>query len=99
MSQAEMTASDLVVVRANDAAVAVEVLDTRAVVERGDDSSAAAAQDEASSAICQQCGSERVVRVTRGKRMAVLSWLLVGIPVFPVWRQCRCENCGFVSRS
>ena len=88
-----------VLVRAEDVSAAREVLDGTAVLETGDDSEAAVDTDQGRSAGCPRCGSEAVVHVARGKRIAVLSWLLAGVPLFPVWQKRRCESCGLVLRS
>jgi predicted Zn-ribbon and HTH transcriptional regulator len=43
---------------------------------------------------CPRCGSEDVERVSPGRRLAFLSWLLVGAPVVPVLRRTKCRACG-----
>jgi hypothetical protein len=83
-------------VREADASAAREVLDGPAVVDQDDDADFRAAVDASPVVRCPRCGSERVVRQALGRRMAALSWLLTGVPLFPVWRKQRCEACGLL---
>src|SRR5687768_11046487 len=69
-----------------------QILDSTAVVEplyRPD-------PNDATTIVCPRCGGDDVTPVTRGKRLAALSWLLVSFPVFPVRHRMRCQNCGAV---
>jgi hypothetical protein len=86
-----------VVVRAEDVPAAREVLDASAIAEP-DDEGSAAADDPRGDASCPRCGSTNLIQAARGKRIAVLSWLIAGVPLFPVWRKRRCKSCGFVIR-
>lgn len=85
-----------VLVRAENPAQAQEVLLTQAVVEQDDDVQFDAAGEDRNAVTCPRCGSDGMVRVTRGKRIAVASWLLAGVPLFPVWHKQECRNCGLV---
>jgi predicted Zn-ribbon and HTH transcriptional regulator len=44
---------------------------------------------------CPKCGSHNLVPTAPGRRLLFLSWLLVGIPIFPVLRRTRCRDCGY----
>ena len=81
-----------VLVPADDADAAREILDSTAVVHTIDQPEL----DDAASIVCPRCGSHAIVPVTRGKRLAVLSWLLVDLPLFPVKRRMQCKDCGYV---
>ena len=48
--------------------------------------------------VCLHCGSRALAPVTFGKRLSVFSWMIVGIPLFPVWRRRRCGDCGHKNR-
>jgi len=80
-----------VLVRAEDASVAREVLDTPAAVAEGEEPEPV----NAAEAACPRCGGQGVVRIAHGRRIAVLSWLLTSVPLFPVWQKRRCQTCGF----
>ena len=82
-----------VVVRAEDARAAREVLHEPAVVNEDDQGNARFTADD-SSTRCSRCGSERILRATRGRAIAVFTRLAAGVPLFPVWRQLRCARCG-----
>jgi hypothetical protein len=82
-----------VLVRAEDSAEAHEVLESAAVVDR-DESRSGDSGEERVARSCPRCGSESIVRVTRGRRFAIASWLIAGVPLFPVWQQQRCRTCG-----
>ncbi len=43
---------------------------------------------------CPHCGGREFGPGTRGRRMAFLTWLLAGLPLWPVRRQRRCRGCG-----
>jgi hypothetical protein len=79
-----------------EVAAAREILDTPAEPDKGDESPTHAEDDEKS--VCPRCGSQSLVGVVRGRRLAALSWLLMNVPLFPVWRRTRCMNCGLVRR-
>lgn len=79
-----------ILVRAEDLTAAREVLESTALVS---DDAAPSEQD-----VCPHCGSRAWMSVTFGKRLCVWSWLIVGIPLFPVWRRIRCDDCGHQSR-
>jgi hypothetical protein len=84
-------------VRAEDASTAREVLDTPAAVEKRDEPESVDVTDAAEPS-CPRCGGRGAISVAYGRRMAVLSWLLTSVPLFPVWRQRRCQTCGFALR-
>jgi len=44
--------------------------------------------------VCIRCGSPDFEVVERGKRLAALSWLTLGVPLYPVRRSRRCRACG-----
>ena len=81
-----------VLVPPEDADAAREILDSTAVVQTADRPEG----DDETTVVCPRCGSHDVTSVTRGKRLAVLSWLLVNFPLFPVKHQMRCRSCGHV---
>jgi hypothetical protein len=81
-----------VLVPAEDADAAREILDSTAVVQASDRPET----NDATAIVCPRCGSGDVAPVTRGKRLAVLSWLIVSFPLFPVRHRMRCQNCGAV---
>jgi hypothetical protein len=85
-----------VLVRAEDVITAREILDVPAAVEKDSQKESLLVGDPHSGTNCPRCGSDNVVHVARGKRIAVLSWLIAGVPLFPVWRKRRCQRCGFV---
>jgi hypothetical protein len=68
-----------VLVPAEDADAAREILDSTAVVQASDRPET----NDATAIVCPRCGSDDVAPVTRGKRLAVLSWLIVSFPLFP----------------
>jgi hypothetical protein len=84
-----------VLVRPADVVAAQEILDSPAVVERTNDRDLSCDPNQDDSA-CPRCGSHTVITIVRGIRTAVFSWLLMGVPLFPVSRQTRCQSCGFV---
>jgi DNA-directed RNA polymerase subunit RPC12/RpoP len=47
-------------------------------------------------AACPRCGSEDTAAVVAGRRWTFLSWLVLGLPLFPVRRRSRCRHCGHV---
>ena len=53
--------------------------------------------EEDRSAACPRCGSEDTAAVVAGRRWTFLSWLVLGLPLFPVRRRSRCRHCGHVS--
>jgi hypothetical protein len=79
-------------VRSEDASAAEAVLTMPAEVEAGDVAGNALVDDEAEA--CPGCGSRDVAGVTPGRRLMFLSWLLIGIPFFPVLRRMQCRACG-----
>jgi hypothetical protein len=82
-----------VLVPAEDAAAAQEVLDTPAAIDADPGAGGGDAPAfEATS--CPRCGSHNVGSVTPGRRLLFLSWLVIGIPVFPVMRRTKCRDCG-----
>ena len=52
--------------------------------------------EEDRSAACPRCGSEDTAAVVAGRRWTFLSWLVLGLPLFPVRRRSRCRHCGHV---
>ena len=48
----------------------------------------------ASEDMCPRCGGQQFEPVTRGRRWAALTWLLVGVPLVPIHRARRCRLCG-----
>jgi hypothetical protein len=43
---------------------------------------------------CARCGGKDFEPLTRGRRWAALTWLVVGAPLVPVHRALRCRQCG-----
>ena len=80
-----------ILVPSDEAHAAREILDSAAVVQTADQPEV----DDAERNVCPRCGGQDVAPVTRGNRLAVLSWLVVNVPVFPVRHQMRCKNCGY----
>jgi hypothetical protein len=82
-----------VLVRAADADTARSVLDTPAQTP-DDVHQPAEVPPETDVTRCARCGAEDIAFESRGRRVAVLSWLLAGIPLFPVRRRLKCGRCG-----
>jgi hypothetical protein len=80
-----------VLVPSDDADAAREILDSTAVVQTTDQPEA----DDEASLVCPRCGGHEIAPMTRGKRLAVLSMLLVNFPLFPVKHQMQCKTCGY----
>ena len=74
-------------VPADQVEMARDVLDPPAPV---DGIPAAAAGTDA----CPQCGGARAESVLWGRQPAVLTWLVMGVPLFPIRRLRRCASCG-----
>jgi hypothetical protein len=58
-----------------------------------------ASADEAAGATaendpCPRCGGTRDTSVLWGRQPAVLTWLLMGVPLFPIRRRRMCAGCG-----
>ena len=87
-----------VLVRAEDLATAREVLENIASVSDDDAVDGMSDVEDAAQDVCPQCGGRTWVSVTHGKRLAVLSWMVISFPLFPVWRRWRCSDCGHESR-
>jgi hypothetical protein len=88
-----------VLVPVEDAATALAVLDTPAEVDVSADGAERDATRIADAVVCPRCGSHNVARVTPGRRLLFLTWLLLGLPVFPVLRRTRCGGCGHVFKA
>ncbi len=73
-------------VPAEQAEEARALLDTAAVVEAPTPTT----DDDA----CQECHSPQTESVLWGRQPAFLSWLVLGLPLFPVRRLRRCRRCG-----
>jgi hypothetical protein len=43
---------------------------------------------------CPHCGGSRAESVLWGRQPAVVTWLLMGVPLFPIRRLRRCASCG-----
>lgn len=43
---------------------------------------------------CPHCNSVKTSSVILGRRWAVLTWLIVGVPLVWPWTRLRCSNCG-----
>jgi hypothetical protein len=83
------------VVRAHDLETAHSVLGTVASLLDDAESGGTGSSDED---VCPNCGSRASEVMTLGKRLAVWSWLIVGVPLFPVRRRTRCKDCGHAVR-
>jgi ribosomal protein S27E len=69
-----------------DVNAAVEVLDQPATTV-----------DDRPILTCPECGSHDVTPDRTGLRRTMLSWLLLGVPIFRVRRgQLRCDRCGHI---
>jgi hypothetical protein len=80
-----------VLVASEDTAAAKAVLDVPAEVDAGAIPESSRLTDVDG---CPRCGSRDVRPFTAGRRLSVLSWILAGLPLFPVRRRMRCEGCG-----
>jgi len=85
-----------VLVRADDLRQAQEVLTTPAVVETGEEVRFDVEAKDPAAKASPRCGSHRISGVVRGRRIAVATWLLAGVPLFPVWHRDQCRRCGLV---
>ncbi len=74
-------------VPAEQAEEARALLDTAAIVE----APTPATDDEEA---CQECHSRQSESVLWGRQPAFWSWLVLGVPLFPVRRLRRCRRCG-----
>jgi ribosomal protein L37E len=83
-------------VRAEDEAHAREVLDDETAAEDGE-GVRDPEPDSASAAPCPRCGSD-AFSVSTDKRRAFLSWLVIGLPLFPTSRRLICRSCGHAFR-
>ena len=54
-----------------------------------------ASGEQAQPEVCPRCGSEDVASDATPKRLVVLSWLLLGLPLAFIRRRWRCEACAF----
>jgi hypothetical protein len=45
-------------------------------------------------AVCPYCGGALGQSYTAGKRPAMMTWLLLGIPFWPIKKMCKCTVCG-----
>ncbi len=43
---------------------------------------------------CPHCGSSKTASVILGRRWAVLTWLILGVPLVWPWTRLRCSSCG-----
>ncbi len=43
---------------------------------------------------CPHCGSSNTAPIVRGRSLAVLTWLVIGIPLVWPWTRLRCSSCG-----
>ena len=82
-------------VHPDDAVAAREILDSTAVIQKNDRPELKGVRIRS----CPHCGSRNVVPVVRGKRIAFLTWLLAGMPLFRVKHEMQCEDCQKYSRS
>jgi hypothetical protein len=74
-------------VPAEQAEEARALLDTAAIVE----TPTPATDDEEA---CPECHSPQTESVLWGRQPAFLTWLVLGLPLFPVRRFRRCRRCG-----
>jgi hypothetical protein len=81
-----------VLVPPEDADAAREILNSPAVVQAAD----LPELGDSTPIACPRCGGFDVTPVSRGKRLTMLSWLVLGLPWFPVRHQMRCKSCGHV---
>jgi hypothetical protein len=79
-------------IRAEDEARAREVLDDETAAE-DEEGVRDREPDSASAEPCPRCGSDDV-SVSTDKRRAFLSWLAIGLPLFPASRRVLCRRCG-----
>jgi hypothetical protein len=81
-----------VLVSSRDLTAAQAVLAVPADVDEG--AIPGTSQGPADETSCPRCGSRDLRPFTAGRRLSVLSWILAGLPLFPVRRRMRCEGCG-----
>ncbi len=74
-------------VHKNDFALANEIIQS-ALLEGQHQTS------EYSEGVCPNCSSIKTAPVVLGRRWAVLTWLIVGIPLVWPWIRLRCSECG-----
>jgi hypothetical protein len=87
-----------VLVRADDLTIAREVLDTTALAPDDEAPGQVSDAEDSREDVCPHCGSRALSAITHGLRLAAFTWMVVGIPLFPVWRRRRCGDCGQESR-
>ncbi|HEY3161371.1 MAG TPA: hypothetical protein VGJ78_20535, partial [Vicinamibacterales bacterium] len=89
-------ASDFVVIRAFtypfEAHLACSALEAAGIEAKVSDSRDRE-PDSASTEPCPRCGSDDV-SVSTDERRAFLSWLAIGLPLFPASRRVLCRRCG-----
>jgi hypothetical protein len=83
-----------VMVRAEDLTTARELLEQTAVLSDDDASLQMLDTEDSEEDVCPRCRNRKWVPVTLGKRLAVWSWLIVGMPLYPVRRRWQCGHCG-----
>lgn len=47
---------------------------------------------------CPRCGGTDLGTILHNQRVAVALWLLLGLPLCPVWRRACCRSCGYTFR-
>lgn len=47
---------------------------------------------------CPHCGNIDTAVVVRGRSLAALTWLVLGLPLFWPWTRVRCSSCGHTWR-
>ncbi len=48
---------------------------------------------------CSHCGSSDTSPAVLGRRWAVLTWLILGLPLVWPWTRLRCSSCGHIWRA
>jgi hypothetical protein len=73
---------------------AKSLLESGAIVDLPPASGPDGETDTGGSDTCPRCGSREFESRLPGKRFAILSWLLIGVPLASPWRRRYCRKCG-----
>jgi hypothetical protein len=79
--------------RLNEASALLEAISEDAGASLSD--SSGEPLEIASGDVCR-CGGNQFEPVTRGRRWAAFTWLVVGVPLGPIQRTFRCRQCGTI---
>lgn len=83
-----------VLVQADRLEEAKSLLESGAIVDLPPASSSYGETDTGGSDTCPRCGSREFESRLPGKRFAILSWLLIGVPLASPRRRRYCRKCG-----